>query len=64
VVASAEPAIGAVDAIVVEVSQTVTIAAPGLEAGSSEEPETTGSIAVPPAAAPTADANDPNDLDD
>jgi hypothetical protein len=63
-VASAAPAIGEVDAIVVEVSQTATIAAPGQEAGSSEEPATTGSIAAPPAAAPAVDANDPNDLDD
>jgi hypothetical protein len=42
--ASEAPAIGAVDAIVVEVVQTVTVAVPGQDAGDSEEPAHTGSI--------------------
>jgi hypothetical protein len=46
------PATEAVDAIVVEVPQSVTVAAPGQEAGDSEEPAHTGSISEPSAAEP------------
>jgi hypothetical protein len=58
-VASAAPTIGEVDAV--EVSQTATIATPGQEAGGSEDPAITGSIAAPPAGAPAVDANDLDD---
>jgi hypothetical protein len=46
--------IQSVDAIVAEVNQTVTIAAPGENAADSEEPVGTGSITAPPAAEPVA----------
>jgi hypothetical protein len=66
VLPSSAPAIGAADAVVVEVSQTATIAAPGQSTGEntedSKEPAHTGSIAAPdaePAVAIKAD-----DLDD
>jgi hypothetical protein len=55
----AAPAIRFVDAIVAEVTQTVTIAVPGENAADREEPVGTGSIMAPPAAEPVAmlDAN-------
>jgi hypothetical protein len=66
-VPSSAPAIGAADAVVVEVSQTATIAAPGQGAGDnteeSKEPAHTGSIETPPAAEP-ASAIKADDLDD
>jgi hypothetical protein len=54
------PAVEAADAIVVEVSQSVTVAAPGQEARDNEEPAQTGSISEPPAQEPvsTASTND------
>ena len=45
--ASETPAIGAVDAIVVEVTETVTVAAAGQETGDLEGPMYTGSTAEP-----------------
>jgi hypothetical protein len=62
-VPSPTPAIGTVDAIVAEVTQTATIAAPGQDPGDSKDPAYTGSIAVPPVAEP-APAIDTNDLED
>jgi hypothetical protein len=62
-VASAAPTGEAVDAIVIEVTQTVTIATPSQETGSSKEPAHTGMIAAPPATEP-APLIDTNDLDD
>jgi hypothetical protein len=57
----AAPASMVVDAVVAEVNQTVTIAAPGENAGGSDEPVGTGSITPPPVAEPVAmlDANAP-----
>src|SRR5258708_7053833 len=49
--ASETPAIGAVDAIVAEVTETVTVAAAGLETGDNEGPMYTGSTAEPAIAA-------------
>jgi hypothetical protein len=46
------PATEAVEAIVVEVPQSVTVTAPGQEAGDGEEPAHTGSISEPAAAEP------------
>jgi len=51
VIASA-PAVQFVDAIAVAVVQTVTIAAPGLDARDNEEPAYTGSIPAPSATEP------------
>jgi hypothetical protein len=63
IVPSSAPAIGAADAVVVEVSQTATIAAPGQDIEESKEPAHTGSIETPPAAEP-ASAIKADDLDD
>jgi hypothetical protein len=49
--ASPAPAIQSADAIIVEVTQTVTIVVPGEDAADSEEPAVTGSIAEPTATA-------------
>jgi hypothetical protein len=46
------PAVQFVDAIKVAVTQTVTIAAPGLNPGDNEDPAFMGSISAPPAAEP------------
>jgi hypothetical protein len=62
---SLAPAIESVDAIVVEVVQTVMIAVPGQTAEGSEEPAFTGSVREPSAAEPisTGDAK-ATDLDE
>jgi hypothetical protein len=52
--ASPAPAVQSVDAIIVEVTQTVTIVVPGDEAADSEEPAVTGSIEEPVATEPAA----------
>jgi hypothetical protein len=56
IAASETPAIGAVDAIVVEVTETVTVAAAGQETG--EGPMYTGSTAEPVASVATKDLKD------
>jgi hypothetical protein len=60
--ASPAPAVQSADAIIVEVTQTVTIVVPGDEAADSEEPAVTGAIEEPvvtePAAAIEAAATD------
>jgi hypothetical protein len=57
--ASPAPAIGAVDAIVVEVTETVTVAAAGQETGEGPEgPMYTGSTAEPVATVATKDLKD------
>jgi hypothetical protein len=61
--AAAAPAMQTVDAIVVEVTQTATVAAPGEDVKDGEEPAHTGSIPEQPAAAPVL-VVDANDLDD
>jgi len=48
------PAVQSADAIIVEVTQTVTIVVPGDEAADSEEPAVTGAIEEPVAAEPAA----------
>jgi hypothetical protein len=55
------PAVEAVDAIVVEVSQSVTVAAPGQEAGDAEEPAHTGSISEPSVGEPVVMRDSPKD---
>jgi len=50
--ASPAPAVQSVDAIIVEVTQTVTIVVPGEDAADSEEPAVTGSILEPAATEP------------
>ena len=52
--ASPAPAVQSADAIIVEVTQTVTIVVPGDEAADSEEPAVTGAIEEPVAAEPAA----------
>jgi hypothetical protein len=52
--ASPAPAVQSADAIIVEVTQTVTIVVPGDEAADSEEPAVTGSIQEPAATEPAA----------
>jgi hypothetical protein len=52
--ASPAPAVQSADAIIVEVTQTVTIVVPGDEAADSEEPAVTGAIAEPVATEPAA----------
>jgi hypothetical protein len=58
---AAAPAVEAVDAIVVEVSQSVTVAAPGQEAGDVEEPAHTGSISEPSVGEPVVMRDSPKD---
>jgi hypothetical protein len=63
--ASSPPAIRFVDAIVVEVTQTVTIAVPGQDVEDNEEPLHTGSIPDAPVAEPTVILEEQTtDLDD
>jgi hypothetical protein len=50
------PAIRSADAVIVEVTQTVTIVVPGEDAADSEEPAITGSIQEPVAVAPVVEA--------
>jgi hypothetical protein len=50
------PAIRSADAVIVEVTQTVTIVVPGEDAADSEEPAITGSIQEPVAAEPVVEA--------
>jgi len=52
--ASPAPAVQSADAIIVEVTQTVTIVVPGDEAADSEEPAVTGAIEEPVATEPAA----------
>lgn len=52
--ASPAPAVQSADAIIVEVTQTVTIVVPGDEAADSEEPAVTGAIEEPAATEPAA----------
>ena len=52
--ASPAPAVQSADAIIVEVTQTVTIVVPGDEVADSEEPAVTGAIEEPVAAEPAA----------
>jgi hypothetical protein len=52
--ASPAPAVQSADAIIVEVTQTVTIVVPGDDAADSEEPAVTGSILEPTATEPAA----------
>jgi hypothetical protein len=52
--ASPAPTVQSADAIIVEVTQTVTIVVPGDEAADSEEPAVTGAIAEPVATEPAA----------
>jgi len=56
--ASPDPAVQSADAIIVEVTQSVTIVVPGEDAADSEEPAVTGSIAEPAAteAAPVVES--------
>jgi hypothetical protein len=56
--ASEAPAIGAVDAIVVEVTGTVTVAASGQETGDREGPTYTGSTEEPVATVAAEDLKD------
>jgi hypothetical protein len=51
-----EEAIRSVDAVIVEVTQIVTIVVPGEDAADSEEPAITGSIQEPVAVAPVVEA--------
>jgi hypothetical protein len=50
------PAIRSADAVIAEVTQTVTIVVPGEDAADSEEPAITGSIQEPVAVAPVVEA--------
>jgi hypothetical protein len=50
------PAIRSADAVIVEVTQTVTIVVPGEDAADSEEPAITGSIQEPVVAEPVVEA--------
>jgi hypothetical protein len=50
------PAIRSADAVIAEVTQTVTIVVPGEDAADSEEPAITGSIQEPVAAEPVVEA--------
>jgi hypothetical protein len=50
------PAVRSADAIIVEVTQTVTIVVPGEDAADSEEPAITGSIQEPVVAEPVVEA--------
>jgi hypothetical protein len=50
--ASPAPAIQSADAIIVEVTETVTVVVPGEDAADSEEPAVTGSIPAPAATEP------------
>jgi hypothetical protein len=52
--ASPAPAIQSADAIIVEVTETVTVVVPGEDAADSEEPAVTGSIPEPAATEPAA----------
>jgi hypothetical protein len=52
--ASPAPAVQSADAIIVEVTQTVTIVVPGDDAADSEEPAVTGSILEPAATEPAS----------
>ena len=52
------PAVRSADAIIVEVTQTVTIVVPGEDAAVSEEPAITGSVQEPVAAEPVVEATE------